>query len=588
LELAYTTFRDQDVIARSTRLTNRGSEPISIEKLASFSTDLNPDDYRLLKLSGASIRERQEETMDLKQGIVTVSSRLGASGHEQNPFVALMKPETTEAHGEAYGFSLLYSGSFSAEAEQNRNRFTRLVMGLNPFSFQWKLQPGESFQTPEALGVYSSTGLDGLTRQLHQVFNQHLIRSPWRDKPRPILLNTWEAVGPDVTHQKVLDMARSAKDLGVELIVLDDGWFGTKYPRTGKDALGDWTENPAKLPRGLKGLADDINRLGLMFGVWMEPEMVSPRSELFERHPDWIIRQAGRTPTAVKDQYILDLGRPDVQDYLITAISKVLDSGNIQYLKWDMNRTMTEVGSAALPPDRQRETQHRYILGLYRVLTVLTRKYPNVLFEGCAGGGGRFDPGMLQYFPQIWASDNSDGVSRLNIQAGTARAYPAMTMGAHVSPVPSGQVWGRTTSLKFRFHVAMAGNLGLELDPAELSPEEKTFARQQIAFYKQVRHLVQAGDYHLLRSPFAGNWPAWMFARPDKKEALVFAFQKLADTANAPPPPAIRLTGLDEKRLYSVSGISQPLSGAYLMNIGLSPRFEGDFDSTVYHIRPLA
>lgn len=582
LDLNYTVFKDSDVIIRSSRITNKGSEPIFIEKLASFSADFAPSDYRLLKLSGASVRERQEEFMDLKTGNINVSSRLGASGHEQNPFIALLEPGATETHGNVYGFSLVYSGSFSAEAEQNRNRYTRVVMGLNPMSLNWKLNPGESFQSPEAVGVFSGEGLGGMTRQLHSLFNNHLIRSTWKDKPRPIVMNTWEAFGPNIDHEKVVNMAKEAKDLGIELIVVDDGWFGEKYPRTGVDALGDWKVNTKKFPKGLKGLAEDINAQGMMMGIWMEPEMVSPNSELFEKHPDWIIGQPERTPSPVKHQYILDLGRPEVQDYLIDTISEVLDAGNIQYLKWDMNRTMTEIGSFHLPGDQQKETQHRYMLGLYRVLKVLTEKYPDVLFEGCAGGGGRFDPGMLQYFPQIWTSDNTDAGSRMNIQAGTARVYPPMTMTAHVSDVPNGQV-GRTTSFKTRFHVAMAANLGLEMDPAHLSEDKKAFAKEQIAFYKQVRHLVQDGEYRQLRDTFTSNWPAWMFTATDGSEALVFAFQKMADVNVG--IPALRLQGLDEKARYQVSGIEKPLTGAYLMNVGLVPRFSDDFDSNLFHIR---
>lgn len=586
LDLNYTTFADKDIIIRSAKLTNTGSEPVTIDKLSSFSADFAPDDYRLFKLSGAAIRERQEEIVNLQQGKFEVSSNLGASGHAQNPFVALLAPDTNEDTGKAYGFSFVYSGSFSAEAEQNRNRYTRLVMGLNPDVFQWKLEPGQSFQTPEAIGIFTNKGLNGLTQEMQRVVQNNVIRSPWKNKPRPVLLNTWEAIGPNINHDKVMEMARETKKMGADMIVLDDGWFGHKYPRTGVDGLGDWVDNPAKLPQGLSALAKDVNELGLQFGIWMEPEMVSPKSELFEQHPDWIIRQPDYAPSPVKHQYILDLGRPEVQDYLIGAISKVLDGGHIQYVKWDMNRTMTEAGSTALPPERQKEAQHRYMLGLYRVLDTLTKKYPDVLWEGCAGGGGRFDPGMLQYFPQIWTSDNTDAVARLNIQAGTARLYPPMTMGSHVSAVPNGQL-GRITSMKFRFAVAMSGNLGLELDPAHLTDDEKAYAKEQIGFYKQVRHLVQDGEYRLLTTPFTSNWPAWQFKSKDSSEALLFAFQKLAE-ANVVIPP-VKAKGLVENALYEVTGpglkIDQPLTGAYLMQIGLTPRFTSDFDAQIYHLK---
>lgn len=591
MELFYTVFRDQDVIVRSARLTNNSGEPVKIDKLASFAADFDPADYQLLKLSGSWARERQEERMDLKQGAINISSRVGASGHEHNPFVALLSPNTTEETGDVYGVSLVYSGSFSAEAEQNRNRYTRLVMGLNPASFEWTLAPGESFQTPEAVGVFSAQGLGGMSRALHKAYKKHLIRGEWQDKPRPILLNSWEAAFFDLNHDKLVRFAEEAKAMGVDLVVVDDGWFGDKYPRNdGTSGLGDWMANPEKFPRGMDGLAEEINALGLDFGIWVEPEMVNPNSELYEKHPDWVIHQPGRDRTEMRHQLVLDLGRKEVQDYIIESMSRLLESGRVKYVKWDMNRTMTEIGSAGLPPDRQKETQHRYMLGLYRVMETLTQRFPGVLWEGCAGGGGRFDPGMLAYFPQTWTSDNSDGPSRLRIQAGTVRAYPPMTMGAHVTDVPN-TIIGRTTSLKFRFHVAMAGNLGLELDPTKLSGEEKAEIRRYLEFYRQIRHIVQDGEYHLLSSPadrsIAGNWPALAYVLPDQSEALVFAYQLQAD-AWGTTAPSVKLKGLDPEAAYRVSGIDDPVSGAFLMNVGLNPKLQGDYDSEIYHVKKIA
>jgi alpha-galactosidase len=379
----------------------------------------------------------------------------------------------------------------------------------------------------------------------------------------------------------------------VELMVLDDGWFGTEYPRTSKDALGDWVANPKRFPQGIQGIARDVHQQGMMFGIWVEPEMVSPNSLLFKQHSDWIIHQPNRFSTPVKHQYILDLGKKEVQDYLIKSISALIKEGDVDYLKWDMNRTMTEVGSSSLPSRRQMETQHRYMLGLYRVLDVLTRRFPDALFEGCAGGGGRFDPGMLQYFPQIWTSDNTDAVSRLHIQAGTARAYPPITMSAHVSNNPNGQV-GRSTPLSFRCHVAMMGNFGIELNPAELTDDEKTYLRDQVALYKEIRPLIHHGNYSQLRGP-ESNWPSWQFTAPDQSEAVVFAFKPYAQTNNLMVPP-LRLRNLDPEALYVVSGVNKPLTGAYLMHAGLNPNLEtdangqmlGDYTSTVIRIQKAA
>ncbi len=585
LYLNYTVFKNYNAVIRSARLVNRSDERIIINKLASFSADLGTEPSRLLKLSGASAREANEEIMDIKQGYINISSRLGHSGHEHNPFIAVMDDETTDTHGNAYGFALVYSGSYSAQIEKNRQGMTRVMMGLNPQQFRWKLLPGESFQTPECIGMFSSEGINGLRQQYHQLIRNHVMRGDWNKRPRPVLLNTWEAFGPNVNHDKMIAAAKVAREMGVELIVLDDGWFGgSEHPRSGVDGLGDWVHNPEKFPKGIGALARQIQRMGLKFGIWVEPEMVSPNSQLFKDHPEWIIRLPHREPKEVKHQFILDLGRKDVQDYLIQSLSNILDSGPVRYIKWDMNRSMSEVGSLDLPSDRQMDTRHRYMLGLYRVLDTLTKKYPQVLFEGCAGGGGRFDLGMLSYFPQIWASDNTDAVARWDIQSGFAQVYPPIAMGAHVSEVPNGQV-GRVTSLKTRFLTAMSANMGLELDPMKLTAEEKAEASQYIALYKKIRPIIHHGTYQLLRNPAQSNWPAWMFRSKDNKDILVFAFQRLGNINQ--PIPAVKLQGLDKKALYQVEGIEEPVTGGFLMNIGLTPTFYGDFDSQLFQIKKL-
>jgi alpha-galactosidase len=582
-ELSYTVMEEFDAITRSVRLINIGSSPLKVNRALSASVDFNHDQFELLQLSGAWARERHVVRRPLVYGLQGVESRRGASSHQHNPFLALVSPQAGEEHGEVYGLNLVYSGSFSAHAEVDQFRATRVNIGINPFGFNWLLEPGDSFQTPEAVLVYSSQGIGGMSRTYHKLYRTRLVRGLHRDQPRPVLVNNWEATYFNFDADKIEAIAKAGAELGIELFVLDDGWFGKRDDDT--TSLGDWFVDKKKLPDGIADLAERVKRLGLQFGLWFEPEMVSPVSELYEAHPDWCLHVPGKRRSLGRNQLILDLSRPEVCDYIIGAVGDVLRSAPITYVKWDMNRHMTEIGSAVLPPERQAETAHRYMLGLYRVMEAITTQFPQVLFESCSGGGGRFDPGILHYMPQTWTSDNTDAVERLKIQYGTSIAYPASAMGAHVSAVPNHQVH-RTTPLGMRGDVAMSGNFGYELDLTKFTEEEKKTVKAQVAFYKEIRSLVQQGEMYRLQSPFEGNETAWMFVSGDRSEALAGYFRVLAEPNGA--RSRLRLSGLDPDRDYVLEETGAVYGGDRLMNAGLPlPDLHGDFQSKLYHFKAL-
>ncbi|MBN2221551.1 MAG: alpha-galactosidase, partial [Vallitaleaceae bacterium] len=450
-----------------------------------------------------------------------------------------------------------------------------------PFDFSWLLESGEQFQTPECVMVYSGKGLGDMSRTYHKFYRSRLCRGKYRDESRPVLVNNWEGTYFDFNAKKLLDIAAVAKELGIELFVLDDGWFGKRNSDT--SSLGDWVVNQEKLPEGLGKLAKDMNALGLEFGLWFEPEMVSPDSDLFRTHPDWILHVEGRTASEGRNQCILDLSRPEVCEYIVESLSTILAKVNIRYVKWDMNRNMTEIGSKGRSPKRQRETAHRYMLGLYQVLETITTKFPEILFESCSGGGGRFDPGMLHYMPQTWTSDDSDAVERLKIQYGTSIVYPISTMGAHVSAVPNHQV-NRNTSLKMRGDVAMSGNFGYELDLSALCEEEKIQMKEQILMYKDLRSLIQFGDLYRLKSPFEGNDTAWMIVSQDQKEAFVAYFQVLSVPHG--PKKVLKLQGLNPNLSYEIQGEEELYEGDELMHAGLRiPNLYGDFMSKTWRLK---
>ena len=576
--LSYTVFEDHDAIARSVKFRNASGKPIRLLRALSANVDFKHDRFELLQLSGAWARERDVFRRRLTPGTSSVESRRGSSSHQQNPFIALLSPGAGEDHGEAYGFSLVYSGSFVASAEVDQFRTTRVSMGVNPFDFSWLLEGGETFQTPELVMAYSGEGIGAMSRTYHKLYRTRLCRGEFRDRARPVLVNNWEATYFGFDADKIERIAKAGSELGIELFVLDDGWFGKRD--SDNCSLGDWKVDLKKLPQGLEDLAGRVNRMGMRFGLWFEPEMVSPDSDLYRAHPDWCLHVDGRRRTEARSQLVLDLSRKDVCDYIIESISGVLSSAPISYVKWDMNRNMTEIGSSLLPPERQRETAHRYMLGLYRVLETITSAFPHVLFESCSGGGGRFDPGMLHYMPQTWTSDNTDAICRLRIQYGTSLVYPISSMGAHVSAVPNHQVH-RETSLATRGAVAMSGNFGYELDLTRMSDEEKAEVKRQVELYKAVRDIVQFGSFYRLRSPFEGNDTAWMAVSEDGSEAYAVYANVLAEP-NA-PLDWLRFKGLDPNAEYRIVGTGDVHGGDQLMYAGLPmPRLHGDFQSYMW------
>ncbi len=584
VELSYTAFADHPVIARSSRIINRGTPLLILRRVLSFSIDFssNHTEGDFLHLYGAHIREREVCCTPLRPGIQSIESRRGSSSHQHNPFFALTEPGANEDHGSVYGFNLVYSGNFLGLAECDADYGCRAQLGINPFDFSWKLEQGDEFQTPEAVLVFSAEGLGGMSRAYHRLYRKNLCRGEWRDKPRPILVNNWEATYFDFDAARLENIADAAADLGIELFVLDDGWFGRRDDD--RSSLGDWFVDRRKLPGGLEDVAARINAKGLSFGLWFEPEMISVDSELYRANPDWCLHVPGRSRSEGRNQLILDFARKDVREEIYRQMTAILRTVPIAYVKWDMNRHMTEVGSAALPPERQQETVHRYMLGLYEFMEQLTREFPHILFEGCAGGGGRFDPGILHYMPQIWTSDNTDAISRLRIQYGTSLVYPWSAISAHVSVVPNHQL-GRVTPFKTRGEVAFTGAFGYELDLSVLSEEDREEVKRQTALYKQVRPLLLDGDLYRLRSPFESNEAAWMVVSPPRDEALVTCVTILA-LPNA-AQRFLKLKGLDPAASYKTGDLV--CRGDALMNIGLPVPYPlADFLSCQWHLTRIA
>lgn len=558
----YTVFVESDVMTRKVELVNEGSETVLIEQLNSACVELPHMNYDLVHLSGKWARERHLHRAPLTQNRQTVATRRGQSSHEHDPFIALVTPETTETTGEVYAMRLVYSGDYSATVDVDMQEALRLQIGLNPEQFEWNLKAGQSFITPEAVLVYTNGGLGKMGQVFQNTAQKHVVRGNFQYKERPVLINSWEAFYFDLKEKELLEFAKEAKELGVELFVLDDGWFGKRDDDS--SSLGDWFVDKRKFPNGLRPFRDQIKDLGLQFGLWVEPEMVSPDSELFRAHPDWALEVTGRLRSLSRKQYVLDLTNPEVRDYLVNTFINLFKEVGVDYVKWDFNRSLTEAGSNYLPEEQQGEVYHRYVLGLYEIVEKITSAFPDVLFENCAGGGGRFDLGMTYYMPQTWTSDDTDAIERLAIQQGTSYLYPNASMGCHVSASPNHQN-GRVTSLKTRGIVAMQGNFGYELDITNLTEEEKTEIKEQIALYKEIRPTVQFGTFTHLPTIEQDNAYAWQHA---DDRLVVVGYTQILSKANS-PSKRLRLAGLPKQGRYKQKGTDKVYYGDELMRVGL-------------------
>ncbi len=583
--LRYSIFNDSDIIARSVEIINDSLETLHIEKILSACLDMDNEDYELLMLNGSWARERHISRRSLAYGRHGLASLRGMSSHQEQPFMALISPGTNQSMGEVYAMHFVYSGNFMALTEIGQYDNVRMVMGINPEGFNWVLDAGMHFQAPEVLLNYSAEGLCRMTHTFHDVYRGHLIRSPYLYKPRPILINNWEATYFDFDSDKLIEIAREAKKHGIEMLVMDDGWFGRR--NDDNSSLGDWYANEQKIKGGITKLADDIRHEGLLFGIWFEPEMVSPDSDLYRAHPEWAIAIPGREATQGRSQYVLDLSRPEVVDYAYESVASILRSADISYVKWDVNRPICDVGSTYLDRDHQGELMHRYILGVYEMQERLVTEFPDLLLENCAGGGGRFDPGMLYYSPQIWCSDNTDAIERLAIQEGTAMLYPLSTIGAHISDSPN-HIVGRKTPFLTRGHVALSGTFGYELDITRISPADRAEIRRQTDRYRELHWIVREGDYYRVASYQENHlYDCWQMVSKNKSDVLMIFVQVLSEPNRR--SYKLKLPGLDPKGQYRLVGTQDVYSGEMLMYGGfVIQREHGDFISNVYHFRKIS
>lgn len=589
--LLYTIYEAFPVIARSVRFECDSDEKITLLSAMSACMDLPDKDYEMIDLAGVWARERHVRRHKLDYGIQSIYSMRGCSSYQFNPFLALARENADEFQGQVYGFSLVYSGNFLAQTEVDNYDTARVLMGIHPNGFKWTLGKGESFQTPEMVMVYSEAGLNGMSQTFHKLYRTRLARGTWRDKVRPILINSWEAFYFDFDAPKLLGLADAATDLGMELFVLDDGWFGKRDDST--SSLGDWYPNEEKLKGTLKELAEKINAKGLKFGLWIEPEMTNKDSDLYRAHPDWLLAEQGKRICHSRTQYVLDFSKKEVREYIGDMLENLLAEVPVSYIKWDMNRTFSEVFSNGNDREYQGKVCHKYILGVYELYERLTSRFPHVLFESCASGGARFDPGMLYYAPQGWTSDDTDAIERLKIQYGTSMVYPVSCMGSHVSASPNHQT-NRVTPIETRADVAYFGTFGYELDLLKLGEEDKAEIRRQIAFMKEKRDLIQKGTFYRLKSPFEGNETAWMIVSEDQKKALV-GYYRVMQPVNV-GFKRLKLKGLKEDICYKVSGYDYDCYGDELMQVGMilsdsasgiwkkGVNDKGDFQAEVFEI----
>lgn len=590
VSLMYTVFEELDAVIRYTKITNtKGKNPVYIKKALSASFDMDDNNYDMITLHGSWARERHIDRHPIHMGKQGVVSMRGETSHQEHPFIALLENKADENTGSVYGLNFIYSGNFVADVQKSQFNSLRIVMGINPENFSWKLNPGETFYTPQAVLVYSNQGINKMSQTFHDLYRNHLIRSEYRLKERPVLINNWEATYFNFDTEKLLSIAKEASKNKIEMLVMDDGWFG--HRSSDDSSLGDWIVNENKLKGGLKYLVSEVNKLGLKFGIWFEPEMISPDSDLYRTHPDWAIQIPEREPGMSRQQLVLDITRKEVEEYAYEAVAKILRSANIEYVKWDMNRQLADIGSINLPSDQMGEFYHRYVLALYRMQEKLITEFPNLLLENCSGGGARFDPGMFFYSPQIWCSDDTDAIERLSIQEGTSIVYPLSTMGAHVSVCPN-HACGRVTPFKTRGYVALSGTFGYELDITKLSDEERNQIPHQIELYKRYGDLIRTGDYYRIASYSQNNeYDCWMSAAKDKSKAIVTFIQVM----NHPNYKTrfIKINGLDDNTLYKITFPDEDqeqnpeirMTGLTLKNAGIPVKRDwGDFQGKLIYI----
>lgn len=576
--LLYSVFEEADIITRAVKVKNTGTKSIHIKKIMSACIDfINGANMDLVSLPGRYGQERQVERQPMTHHIHTIGSIRGSSSHQQNPFVALCEREACEDYGKCYGFSLMYSGNFLAEAELDQYDQLRFVMGIHPKQFVYEVGPGEVFEGPEVVMAFTTKGLTGLSHLYHDFYRSNLCKSKFVHEQRPVLINSWEAAFMKFDDVKLVEIAKAARNMGVELLVMDDGWFGKRDDDN--SGLGDWYVNENKIKCGLHKLVKQINDLGMKFGIWFEPEMVSEDSDLYRAHPEWTMQIPGRPAVRSRNQIVLDITRKDVQDYLIKQVNGIIDEANIYYVKWDINRSLADIWSNAQPPEKQGEVYHRYVLGLYRMMDGIIKTHPDILFEGCSGGGGRYDPAMLHYFPQYWVSDNTHPIDNMKLHYGTSFVYPVSTMGAHISES------GKLVPLKTKSVVAMCGTFGYELDPTHLSAEDQELCCKQSDLFRKYYHLIFEGDYYRLSNPFeVGNMTAWQHVSKDKSESLLSVVVTNL-TCNG-PQEYVKAKGLEPTALYTINDDEAIYSGAALMNAGIPIEREvPDYTSFQFHIK---
>ena len=589
IDLYYCIFEKNDIIGRYAEIINETEKPLSITRALSLNLDLPTSQYDMISFYGYHLEECQLERLRLHHGVQSVGSRRGASGHSHNPAMILATPETGERGGEAYAMALCYSGNFIARTEVDGYGRARAQIGIHPDDFNWVLEPSEKFTTPEAVMTYTDKGLNALSHNFHNVIRNNLGHTKRKDMHRPIVINNWEATYFDFDEEKILEIIRSCKGLGIDTFVLDDGWFGSEKEVRDDDttSLGDWFVAEKKLPRGLTPLIEECEKQGMGFGLWFEPEMISEESELYRNHPDWAIGKPGRPKARGRNQLILDITREDVYNYIETRLITILSENRISYVKWDMNRNMSDAYSALLPPEKQPEIFHRYMLQFYRLLRTLTEKFPDLIIEGCSGGGGRFDMGNLYFCPQIWTSDDSDAIERLRIQYGTSMIYPPISMTAHVSACPNHQT-NRISPFETRAAVAMSASFGYELNPLNLPEDDRGKIASQVKTYRENTDLLEKGDFYRLENPFNKPYSAWMFVSEDKKKARATFVQQLYRPRLR---AVIKLMGLLEDAKYLITNDKGEEIGVFggdeLMFAGISFEPKSDFEAMVINIRKI-